>query len=350
MKRFQSEFHRWVLAYNAAKNNDHDPDKLLEALCKRIPEDRQRHIGAALLNGWLETEKEPGRGYFVRETDRPGKHGGQPTITHYGGGNVAPWWELFVQLADYGWLRSIAERHRQEVRLEDRLMDLTVSSSDRLILYVEHKEKAALAKKLLEGVKYYGKTGFDLNDPDKGNDPLKKAKYLVKDGTHPMFFGLSAVGYRKLFRIEYSNDNRFNLIEDDRGFSAPLADYPGSSEIPKRPWSPVDPLASEIERFCPEVWISVGAGKTAYNFYIPGNNGDAIIIGVYEEGKVWTDIAGLGMELAEGFAFELSESGIDLDTSKQWCFWKHGGSNLNLENVDPVDIACTVRSVLNNNR
>ena len=231
LSKFQVEFRKWVLAYNSVKNVNCDPGTLLERLTDRIPEDRQIHIGAALLNGWLETEKNPIRGYFVRESDRPGMRGGQPTITNYGNGNHAPWWELFVQLADYGWLRSIAERYGQTVRLEDRLMDLTISACDRFILYVEHKEKSAFAEKLLEGMRYYGDTGFNLDDPDRGNDPLRKAKYLVRDRAHPIYFGLSAVGYRKLFKVEYANGNRFQLIEDDRGFGAPLSEYPGSSEF-----------------------------------------------------------------------------------------------------------------------
>ena len=72
LSKFQAEFRKWVLAYNSVKNVNCDPDTLLERLTDRIPEDRQIHIGAALLNGWLETEKEPIRGYFVRESDRPG--------------------------------------------------------------------------------------------------------------------------------------------------------------------------------------------------------------------------------------------------------------------------------------
>jgi hypothetical protein len=63
----------------------------------------------------------------------------QFAVTHQGQGQVVPCWELFVQLADYAWLRTIAERHGQEVRLEDRLMDLTVRAGCRLVLYVEHK-------------------------------------------------------------------------------------------------------------------------------------------------------------------------------------------------------------------
>ena len=346
LSKFQAEMKKWVLAYNSVKNVNCDPDDLLERLSTRIPEDRQMHIGAALLNGWLEAEKELGRGYYVRETDRPGKKGGQPTITHYGNGNHAPWWELFVQLADYGWLRSIAKRYGQQVRLEDRLMDLTVSAGDRLILYVEHKEKSATAEKLLERMRYYGETGFSLDDPDRGNDPLKKAKYLVRDGAHPMYFGLSAVGYRKLFKVEYADGNRFQLIEDDRGFGAPLSEYPSSQDMKSNTWPSVDPLASEIERFCPEIWISVGTGQTAFNFYFPGPSGDAVLIGVYENESVWTDIVGIGPEISAKLAVELAKIGIDLDTGKQWCFWKQNGAKFRLEVADPLEIAGVVRKVL----
>jgi hypothetical protein len=304
------------------------------------------HIGAAILNGWLETEKEPGRGYYVRETDRPGKHGGQPTITHYGNGNHAPWWELFVQLADYGWLRSIAIRYGQQVKLEDRLMDLTVSASDRLILYVEHKEKSITAEKLLDRMRHYGENGFSLDDPDRGNDPLRKAKYLVRYGAHPIYFGLSAVNYRKLFRVGYADGNRFQLIEDDRGFGAPLSEYPSSQDMKSKTWPSVDPFASEIERFCPEIWISVGTGQTAFNFYAPGPNGDAVLIGVYENETVWTDILGIGPEISAKLAVELAKVGIDLDTEKQWCFWKQNGAKFNLGMGDPLEIAGAVRKVL----
>ena len=346
LSKFQAEFRKWVLAYKTVKNSNCDPDTLLERLTDRIPEDRQIHIGSALLNGWLETEKDPIRGYFIRESDRPGNRGGQPTITNFGNGNHAPWWELFVQLADYGWIRSIAERYGQTVRLEDSLMDLTVRVGDRLILYVEHKEKSAFAVKLLKGMRYYGGSGFNLNDPDRGNDPLRKAKYLVRDGAHPIYIGLSAVGYRKMFKVEYDDGNQFQLIEDDRGFGAPLSEYPGSSELGYREWSSVDPLASEIERNCSEIWISVGTGNTALNFYVPGPKGDAIIIGVYHNEEVWTDLVGIGSEMAEKLASELLNIGIEIDTENQWCFWKRNGAKFKLGDADPIEIAVAVRKAL----
>ena len=67
LERLQTEFRRWVREYNYAKKTELDPDQLYEVLRARIPEDLLRHIGAALLNGWLETENRTMRGFYVRK-------------------------------------------------------------------------------------------------------------------------------------------------------------------------------------------------------------------------------------------------------------------------------------------
>ena len=257
LHRLETEFGKWVKAYNSAKKESANSESLFNLLCDRIPPDYLRHIGAALLNGWLETEKKPSRGYFVRESDRQGIGGGQCTITNYGGGLIAPCWELFVQLSDYGWMRSIAEKKGHRVLLEDRLMDITVSSNDKLILYIENKEKAAAAKKLIKGMREYGETGFDLDQPDRGDDALRKSKYIVKKDTRPKYLGMSAIGFRQLFEVKYYSGNRFKLTQDNRAFSAPLAEYSDSLTKPSSVRSPVDPLACEIEQLCPEIWLGL---------------------------------------------------------------------------------------------
>jgi hypothetical protein len=342
--RFRRELCRWVQAHNVAKGYATDPETIFCILQRRIGETRLARIGSAYLNGWLQTESDSGRGYFVREGDRPGGRGGQFTITHQGERRVAPCWELFVQLADYAWLRTVAERHGQEVRLEDRLMDLTVRAGPRLVLYVEQKTTRAVAKKLLTRMRQYGETGFDLDDPDRGDDALRKAKYLVRAGSHPMYFGLSAVNYAQLFKVQYLDGNRFRLNEDPRPFSAPLAEEAAHVEGEVPPRSAVDLLAIEIERLCPEVWISVGSEQTAYNVYCPTRQGDAIIAGVHENGEVWTDVAALGVERATRLASALARHGVGLDVTKKWAFWRARRARLNLATADPVIVAEAVRS------
>lgn len=44
--------------------------------------------------------------------------------------------------------------------------------------------------------------------------------------------------------------------------------------------------------------LSPGSGQTAYNICFPTGSGDAIAIGVYEDGRVWSDFKGLGEEIS----------------------------------------------------
>jgi len=136
------------------------------------------------------------------------------------------------------------------------------------------------------------------------------------------------------------------LIEDPRSFSAALVEYRASAAGKGPPWSPVDPLAIEIERLCPEVWISVGSEQTAYNFYCPSERGDVITLGVYENGEVWTDVAGLGPERARRLASELAKQQVVLDVTKEWAFWRAGRRKLNLAAADPVLVAEAVRTAI----
>ena len=344
LDRFHTEFRRWVAAHNEEKGFATDADKLLSDLKSRIGDESLRQIGGAFIDGWLETE----RGYRIRETNLGDNRSGQVPIANQDksqiGGKVAPCWELYVQLADYGRLRRVAETHGHTVRLEDDLMDIVVWAGSSLLLYVENKEKKADATKLVEAMRAHGLDGVSFEAPSK-KDALKKARYLTRDNTtrtHPRYFGLSAVGYRKLFRVEYEDGHRFRLIEERRAFADILAAHPATSGEPP-PRARVDPLANEIEQTCPEVWISVGSGDTAYNFYAPGSAGDAVIIGVYRTEEVWTDIKALGVERAKRFAAALGKHGIAVDAEKDWCFWKKDGALLKLTNVDRIAVAEAVR-------
>ena len=75
-------------------------------------------------------------------------------------------------------------------------------------------------------------------------------------------------------------------------------------------------------------------------------NGDALIIGVYENNEVYTDVGRLGKERAERLSEELAKSDITLDSTKSWTFWKVGNSKLDLSQVDPSAIAEAVRWAL----
>jgi hypothetical protein len=347
LETFRRAFAGWTLAHSQAKGLKTDPVKLLDTLSARIGNETQQLIGSAFLNGWLETEKSAGRGYYVRETDRPGTAGGQYPIYHSGDGQVALCWELFIQLADYALLRTIAERCGLQVRLEDRLMDITVRAGKILALYVENKETKSQALWLLERMRGYGETGFGMDDIDKGNDPLRKAKYLVRDGSRPHHFALSAVGYRQLFVVEYlDGENRFRLIERPDPISAPLYEAQVVGETPAR--SAADSFAVELNRQLGDrVWVSPGSGETAFNVYLPvEQSSDGIILGTFENGEVWTNLKAIGNCLSEQLAICLRELGIVVDASKEWTFWVRDGSRFRLRESDAAAIAVAIANVL----
>lgn len=338
LTRFQQEFRRWVTAHNA-KGFDADPDELLRTLSDRITEDTQRQIGAALVNGWLVTERQQGRGYMVRESDRPGQAGGQYMVTHGGGGSVVPCWELYVQLADYSRLRTAAEPRGLTVRLEDHQMDITVWAGEEFLLYVENKTTEAQARALLRKVQEYGEAGFSMDLPDRGNDPLRKAKYLFSRPSRPRYLGLSALGYERLFRIGYGDaDNRFRLVETGDPITAPLREAVAVGKPPG--WHLADALLLEVDRLVGDrLWVSPGTGQTAYNLYLPTDSQDAIAIGIYENGQVYTDCSRLGERRSRRLSGGLSGLDIELDPSKTWTWWRRGDSNYELQEDDLVGIA-----------
>jgi hypothetical protein len=346
LERFRQEFKGWVRAVNKTKGYDASPDEVLDRLEKRMPEESLRQIGAAFINGWLQNEPEPDRKYFVKESDREGPRGGQWMMGNVGEGRIDANLELHIQLADYGRLRTVAEQHGLAVWIEDQLMDITVYAGKKLLLYVENKATKQGALNLLKGMKEYGNSGFDLSDPDKGNDNLRKSKYLVRNQAYPEYFGLSAIGYEKMFRVEYLEEqNRFSLHETEMSLTEPLLYTVVEGDI--KPRSVVDPLALELERLTGEkIWVSLGTGATAYNFYFPSDEKDAVVIGVYDDGRIWTDLKSLGDETANRLAEELSEIEITLDTSKEWVFWRKGGQMLYLQNEDPLKIAEKVVAAL----
>ena len=97
------------------------------------------------------------------------------------------------------------------MRFEDNLMDIGIYKNKKLWICCEIKEKSSQAEKLIHGIKRYQNVN-KLPDFDRGNDPLRKAKYIVKQ--KPGYFYLVALGRRYEFRIEYPENVQFKLIED----------------------------------------------------------------------------------------------------------------------------------------
>lgn len=123
----------------------------------------------------------------------------------------SPNWEYFVQVAEFVRLSHIAAAQGLRITFEDQLMDLALYRDGRLVVCCEVKERASQIQELVRKLRTYGE-GVNLNQPDRGNDPLRKAKYLVR--RRPEYLSLVAIGARLEYRVAYLNDRSFELTRD----------------------------------------------------------------------------------------------------------------------------------------
>jgi hypothetical protein len=120
-------------------------------------------------------------------------------------------WEYFIQIAEYVRLFGILRDEDVTLRYEDRLMDIGIYRNNKLWVCCEIKEKSSQAGNLIRGLKTF-QGAVEFPDHDRGNDPLRKAKYIAK--LEPQYFYVVSIGRRFEFRIEHPNNMRFKLIED----------------------------------------------------------------------------------------------------------------------------------------
>ncbi len=123
----------------------------------------------------------------------------------------SPNWEYFVQAAEFVRLSRLAAAHGMTVTFEDQLMDLALYRDGRLVVCCEVKEKASQIQELLKDIKQYEQRR-DLSQPDRGNDALRKAKYIVK--RRPEYFALVAIGARLEYQVDYPPGKAFALHRD----------------------------------------------------------------------------------------------------------------------------------------
>ncbi len=119
-------------------------------------------------------------------------------------------WEYYVQVAFFARLFQPCREATLGLSFEDDLMDLAVRAEGHLLWCIEVKEKAVQLDKLLAELESHG-NGVDLDAPDRGNDPLRKAKYLVKH--RPKFFSGVAIGMQRDFEVSYRGARAFKLLK-----------------------------------------------------------------------------------------------------------------------------------------
>jgi hypothetical protein len=338
---FHDEFGKWVRAHDSPSN----ADALLDLLRSRIPSNTLTQIGAGLLNGWLRTNRTPGKGYYVRELGRPESSAGMTMLSRVGGGKVAPCWEYYLQLSDYCQLMPVSIARNLTVRLEDQLMDIAVWRDQHfLLLYIENKLSAATAANLLKKLITIGQSGFNLDDPDIGNDPLRKAKYIMR--ARPENFALRAIDYEKLFSVEFDGPlNQFELHEIADHFTFPMHTATGDGSQP--PHRAADTLALALaQELGDRVWVSTGSRQTVLNVYLPDEAADSIVLGLYDNGQVWTDFLNIDNRLALHLVDQLAALDIQVDSTKQWSFWSRDGTHFLLTESEATAVASAFAAAL----
>jgi hypothetical protein len=331
---FRNEFRKWARAHKPSS----DAEALLESLHSKIPTNTLTQIGSGLLNGWLSTNTTPDKGYYVREVGRASSSPGLTMLSRVSGDNIAPCWEYYLQLSDYCQLMPMATAHNLIIRLEDQLMDIAVwRGKQELRLYVENKVSAATAASSLKKLIVIGQSGFNLDDPDVRNDPLRKAKYIAR--ARPEYFALRAIGFEKLFSVTFDGPlNQFRLDEIDDHFLYALHNITGDGSSPVG--RVADTLALALaQEMGDSIWISLGSGQTALNVYLPNQAGDSIVLGLYENGMVWTDLHKIDERLAQLPIHRLAALNIQVDSSKEWAFWMRDGTRFMLHESEANAVA-----------
>jgi hypothetical protein len=199
----------WALAACAEWRYEPPAENWYAAVRARLPEGVRDLVARAVAGGEIRLVD----GYKFKLATLAASQGPYAFLGRDQRGVPAPHWEYFVQAAEYERVRSIFAPHGYVVGFEDRLMDITVSTSGgRLEWYIEVKEQGDEVVPLLTGVEHYGRNGVDLDAPDRGNDPLRKAKCIVLH--RPRHFSIVAIGTRVDRSVAYAGDIEFSLIAD----------------------------------------------------------------------------------------------------------------------------------------
>ncbi len=130
---------------------------------------------------------------------------------------IGPNWEYFVQIAafrdlmlEYGFLPEWMKFEYHEPMPNGELaVDIGVKIPNGPKIFLEVKETKTQWEILISQVKGIGMQGIDLTGPDRGNDPLRKAKYIVA-GRPDYFVGYSPEGLDS-YQVNYESGSRFTL-------------------------------------------------------------------------------------------------------------------------------------------
>lgn len=176
-------------------------------LKKRLPEGLRSILGFGLITGIILTD-----GHTFNLQGLPFGKGPYKWFSNYKSlKSIGPNWEYYIQVSEYVRLRKSLDSNKWKLTFEDGLMDIGIYKKDKLIVFCEVKEKSLSTKRLINGIKKYSEQLF-LPAEDRGNDPLRKTKYIIKH--RPQFLYIVSIGDKLEYKVTYPNGRNFNLQED----------------------------------------------------------------------------------------------------------------------------------------
>jgi hypothetical protein len=143
-------------------------------------------------------------GAYFRVADRKNGNGSRYKWFTYGKNEIVPNWEYFVQLAgfrdlaiEYGYLPEWMKfEYHESSKSVNVAVDIGIKIPGGGAVFVEVKESEIQWKNLIVEVQAIGEKGVDLDEQDRHNDPLRKAKYII--GGHPDY---SSVTLREVLTL-----------------------------------------------------------------------------------------------------------------------------------------------------
>jgi len=208
---FDALFEKW--AEEALQRADFPAEKPNQG--DRIPVIVKRKVAQLCEMGICFPDSEPA-GFRIR--DSKGGEGGPYNRFTYGRKQkkIYPNYEYLVQIAafrdlmvEYGYDPQWMKFEYKEYGAAAIFIDIGIKLPWGPKIFVEVKETKSQWQSLILEVEVIGSRGVILTEPDRRNDPLRKAKYIVA-GRPDFFAGYSPEGFDS-YRVIYEPKGRFQL-------------------------------------------------------------------------------------------------------------------------------------------
>lgn len=207
LRRFNEHFAEWVSLACQEWGFPEPANSFYERVYARLPEGVRYLLGQGLQEGTIIPQ-----GHRFSLKGLAANSGPFSWFSRYSAAREpSPNWEYYPHVALYTQLYTPLTSRGLTLVFGDEYMDLAIYAGDRLLVYIEVKETAKKLHALMAGIKRY-QTAIDLSAPDRGNDPLRKAKCIIN--ARPDYFCGYAIGARFDYKVRYFSNNSFCLEAD----------------------------------------------------------------------------------------------------------------------------------------